>query len=388
VTAELELAEPAWLLALLLPIALLLGARAFVRPERLATGTLEIWRRVAGERAPASPRRRRRIPPAVLLLALGLALGAVALARPRFSTSSARRSFRLLVDGSPSMDLALGSGTRRDRAEAMARAWISREFPDAGLVRVVRPGRLGLEDDVDGAIWITDRAPSPPPAHAGWFASGGPAVPGPVAVDGTTRFDWDGKDLVAVADGTPRRTIVVRGALPKPVAGVLEAWASARGAMVGTTDPAALAVVGAGTGAPVRAEASRDGWSAAIEITASAPDSDADGPLEAWIADPSGRKLLSFGAGRVHCPWSSMEDPRGDPAAFAVSWASLFDRAVLPPPGIVALADRASSGTEASSPPSAGSTPAGPLPRNLLPAYLAAAACLCAAGAWCLSGRC
>ena len=385
-TASFEIGAPLGLLALLLPIALLLGARAFVRPERLATGTIEIWRRVGGERAPASPRRRRRIPPAVLLLALGLALGALALARPRVSVSSARRSFRLVVDGSPSMDLALGTGTRRDRAEAMARAWIAREAPDAALVRVLRSGRLGAEDDIDGAIWITDRAPSPRPAHAGWFASGGPAVPGPVAIDGRTRYDWDGKDLVAVPDGAPGRTIAVRGALPKPVRGVLEAWASARNAVVGASESPALAVVGAGPGAPVRADAARDGWSAAIEITSPAPDSDADGPLEAWLADPSGRKLLSFGPGRVHCPWASMEDPRGDPASFAVSWASLFDRAVLPPPGVVALADRAAAGEESSGPPRAAS-PSGPPPRNFLPACLAVAACLCAAGAWRLAGR-
>lgn len=386
-TAELEIAQPAWLLALLLPLLLLLAARVFARPERVATGTLAIWRRVIGPRVASGPLRRPRIPPAVLLLAVAQVLGAVALAGPRFGASSARRVFRLLVDGSPSMDLALGSGTRRERAEATARAWIAREVPDAGLVRIVRSGRLGPEDDVDGAIWITDRPPSPPPAHAAWFASGGPAVPGPVAVDGTTRFDWDGKDLVAVPDGAPRRTVAVRGTLPRPVAGVLEAWASARGALVGASDRPALIVVGAGTGAPVRAEASRDGWSAAIEITGSAPDADADGPLEGWLADPSGKKLLSFGPGRVHCPWTSTEEPRGDPAAFAVSWASLFDRAVLPPPGVVALADRASAGEEASAPPRGGPAPAGPLPRNLLPACLAVAACLCIAGAWCIAGR-
>jgi hypothetical protein len=39
-----------------------------------------------------------------------------------------------------------------------------------------------------------------------------------------------------------------------------------------------------------------------------------------------------------------MQDPGGDPAAFAVSMAELFDACLLPPPDVVALRDRAPAG--------------------------------------------
>jgi hypothetical protein len=35
---------------------------------------------------------------------------------------------------------------------------------------------------------------------------------------------------------------------------------------------------------------------------------------------------------------------QGDPAAFAVSWAQLFDAALLPPRGVVALEERQAAG--------------------------------------------
>ena len=387
--SALELARPLGLLALLLPVALLLGSRAFARPERLATGTLAIWRRVLAGPVPPTPHRRRRIPPAVLVLALGLALGSLALAGPRIGEPEAVRAWRLLVDGSPSMDLLYRSDaaeTRRDRAEASARAWLAVHAPHANVRRMVRDGRNGPDDDVEDAIWITDRAPSPPPAHAAWFASGGPAVPGPVAVDGTTRFDWDGTAIVTVEGGAPRRSIEVRGTLPRPVVAVLEAWAAARNAVVGPGGHASLVVSTTGEGTAFRAEASRDGWSASVELAGTAPAFDDGGPLESWLSDPEGRRLVAFGRGRIACPWTSMEDPRGDPAAFAVSWAALFDHAALPPPNVVALAERAAAGDEASSPPRVDG-PRGSGGASFLPALLAFAACACVAGAWRLAAR-
>jgi hypothetical protein len=388
--STLEIARPLGFLALALPVALLLGARVLARPEPLATGTLAIWRRVHATSVPAAPHRSRRIPPAVLLLALGLALGSFALAGPRIAELEAARIWRLLVDGSASMDLpyALGaSETRRDRAEATARAWLALHAPAASVRRVLLSGAFSADDDAEDAIWITDRAPSPPPSRASWFASGGPAVPGAVAVDGTTRFDWDGRAIVAVEGGAPRRSVAVRGTLPRPVAGVLDAWAAARNAVVGGDGRASLLVSTAGEGPAFRAEASRDGWSASVDLAGAAPSSDDGGPLESWIAEPSGRRLVAFGRGRVACPWTSMEEPRGDPAAFAVSWGSLFDRAALPPPGVVALAERASAGDEASRPPRASADRASTIRESLLPALLGFAACACVAGAGWLGRR-
>jgi hypothetical protein len=39
-----------------------------------------------------------------------------------------------------------------------------------------------------------------------------------------------------------------------------------------------------------------------------------------------------------------LDEIRGDPAAFAVSWAELFDSAVAPQRGVVALEERALAG--------------------------------------------
>jgi len=244
VSGAIEIARPFGLLALAFPAALLLASRVLARPQRLATGTLAIWRRLVETPVPSASHRTRRIPPAVLLLAIGLALGTFALAGPGILEPEADRPWRLLVDGSPSMDLpwaASGAGeTRREHAEAMARAWLAMRAPTASVQRVRRTGAPGSADDVDDAIWITDRVPSPPPEHAAWFSSGGAAVPGPVAVDGTTRFDWDGTAIVRVEGGAPRRSVEVRGTLPRAVALVLEAWAPVRNAVVGRNAAVAL----------------------------------------------------------------------------------------------------------------------------------------------------
>jgi hypothetical protein len=57
--------------------------------------------------------------------------------------------------------------------------------------------------------------------------------------------------------------------------------------------------------------------------------------------------LISFEPGRIESVLVSMSDPEGDPAAFAVSWAKLFDDAVLAPPGVVELGERREAGKEA-----------------------------------------
>ncbi len=386
-----ELARPAALSALGLPLAVLLAARLFDRPAEVATGTLDIWERVGAARPPNSGRARRRVPPAVWILALALSLGAVALAGPRMRAPETTRSFRFLVDVSPSMNLPLAKATRRERALAMALGWLAREQPDARVEWMERSRPFGPEDDEPDALWLTDRAPTPPPRRAGFFASGGPAVPGPITVDGSTRFDWDGARIVEVAGGAPQRRIEVRGELPPPIARFLDAWAGARGAVVAAVgdDHAALVLHGAppsSSGTPAPLEAGRDGWTAKGAAIGSAPSSDAAGPLATWLADASGRALVTTGAGRVHCPWTSMDEPRGDPAAFAVSWAELFDRAVLPPPDVVELGERLAAGPESSASPSAPpSSESSAVDAPPLDAWLAAAALLCTLGALALA---
>jgi hypothetical protein len=355
----LEWARPYALLALALPLAVLLGSRLFERPFEIATGTLDLWRRARAAQAPPSRRARTRIPPAVWILVLALTLGALALAGPRPPSPEAWRALHVLVDRTPSMELALGKGTRRDRALAMARAWIERTEPDASVEWAESAAPLGPGDDREDALWVTDRAPFPPPRHAGFVASGGPSVPGPVAIDGTARYDWDGERLVEVPGGAPVRRVEVSGTLPAPLAGVLDAWARARGVEIAGRGEgrSALVVHAVDPGlqsVPVRTiEAGRDGWTATGTVAGVARSSDPGGPLETWLADLDGRAVVTSGPGRIDSRWASMEDAQGDPAAFAVSWARLFDAAVLPPPGVIELAERLAAGEEASAPPRA-----------------------------------
>src|SRR6185295_3219467 len=57
------------------------------------------------------------------------------------------------------------------------------------------------------------------------------------------------------------------------------------------------------------------------------------------------RAVMTRAVGRVWSAWSRMQDPEGDPAAFAVSLATLFDACVLPAPGVVELSDRLAAGS-------------------------------------------
>ena len=56
------------------------------------------------------------------------------------------------------------------------------------------------------------------------------------------------------------------------------------------------------------------------------------------------RALVGAGPGIVVSAVSQIEDPDGDPAAFAVSWSRLLDASLLPAPGIVSLGERADAG--------------------------------------------
>jgi hypothetical protein len=353
---SVELGRPAALIALILPLAVLVGSRLFDRPAELATGTLDIWERVRAHRPTDPGRARRRIPPAVWVLALGLSLGAVALAAPRMRAPETTRSFRFLVDVSPSMNLPLAKASRRERARAMALGWLGRDEPGARVEWMERSRPFGPEDDEPDAVWVTDRAPTPPPRRAGFFASGGPAVPGPIAVDGSTRYDWDGDKIVEVPGGAQTRRVEVQGALPPPIARALEAWASARG--VERTPGAgeiALTIHGRSPdpvhAVEAEADAGREGWTASGSADLEASVFDGENPLATWLADAHGHPIVTSGPGRIDCAWLGMEEPRGDPAAFAVSWAALFDGAALPPSGVVELGERLAAGDAVVAPP-------------------------------------
>jgi hypothetical protein len=394
-----------WLLGL--PILVLWLARLVARPRPLATGTLELWKKVSRPLS-RGERRRGRVPPAVWMCAAALGAAALALAGPR--TPPDVRRIRIAVDRSPSMYLPAASGTRIENACARAQEWLREAaggaievewFARAGgrLVSASAPAppaawltpprvpapELEVESwDEPGTLLVTDRAPDPPPRFAGYVASGGEAIPGPIGVEGTTRFDFDGRGVVAVPGGAPARRVSVGGDQAEPLRAILRAWGDARGVAIEGEGTVVLEVRRAPPGESAVVSAGRDGWWAEADAVGRAASSDGEGELEAWLVAPGDqRALVSVGKGRIEVALASLREIGGDPAAFAVSWGSLFDRAALLPPGLVEMRERLAAGDPESRAPHAGSRATrSPSPAA---AALAALAFLLAAGAFVLA---
>lgn len=390
--AGFSLERPLGLVALVLPLVVWIWARRDAAPHPIATGTLAIWQLVA-QRDPGSGRRRRaRASPALWCALAALVSGALALAGPRLSVAPAARTWRIHVDRRPAMFLRDAPSTRLDQGLATARRWLadvrrpgdelvwidaSREAarPGAPAVRgaeppeewrraprIPLPAPDWLACDEPDALWITDREPALVPRHAVLVLAGGSAVPGPIDTSGTTRWDWDGERIVEVPRGAAERRVAIEGALARPLRGILEAWASARALAIDpqATSDIALRIRSLGGAGGAAVSAGRDGWRARGTILGAAPAEDEDGGLETWLAvelGPETRALVTRAPGRVWSAWSSMDAPQGDPAAFAVSMASLFDGCVLPAQGVVALRERLAAGTAEVRPPR-GASPA------------------------------
>jgi hypothetical protein len=124
----------------------------------------------------------------------------------------------------------------------------------------------------------------------------------------------------------------------------------------------------------------RDGWRARAAFPAFGAPAPRDGlPWEPWLSAPGGAVLVRAAPGRVEVALDELVLEPGDPALFAVSWAELFDRALLPHPGVVALADRAAAGPPSQRAPLLPAAPAGSgLARAALDAWLAGLCALCA----------
>lgn len=383
-----------WLIAI--PVALLLATLRRPRAETLATSDLESWRSVVASRGAGFPRAPRRMPLALALAALACALAALAIAGPRTGDSALR--WTAVLDTSPSMHLPLGDGssstaTRTQRAVAMARelavragaqlAWIApphdltpRADPAETWSGRTSPATSPFEAwDVPGALWVTDAAPENPPRDAGFVAAGGAAVPGTVAVERTFRLDWDGEFLLRLDGAVAPRPVVVDGLLDGPLDRALRAWASARGfALKGDVDDPALRIAARREGPARDLEAGREGWSALGVARGTAPIQDDDGDLRVWLAS-SGEPLVTSGVGRIHLAWIPTQEPQGDPAAFAVSWAKLFDESVRPLPGVVPLDERQAAGEPRSVAPRSAPR-AGDEPRDWILAAFATALAL------------
>ncbi len=389
--------ERPWALGLLaLPVLLFLLALRRRADRVVAASDLDVWRASDPQGAGRRPRAPRRIGLALLLALLALACAAVAIAGPGARGDGLR--WIGVIDTSASMSLDDGGAPRRARAiESALRLaqrsgaelrWIA---PPLGTTVVASPADAGPADaiaratpfaawDVPGALWVTDAVPAEKPRFAGYAASGGAAVPGPVAVDGADRIDWDGAALVRRAGEAPARFVEIAGIelepARTPLARVIAAWMAARDVRA-TSDPVrdahdVVLRIRVAAGDPQRAvRAGRDGWTASGPRAAGVRIADG---LEPWIA-LDGEALVASAPGRVEIAWIPGEPD--DAAAFAVSWAELFDANSRPARGIVPLEERVAAG------PAGEAAPADPARTERaalawIPAALAAALALLA----------
>jgi hypothetical protein len=334
---------PGFLLLLVLaPGALWLGARGGALLA-LATGTLEAWRAAERER-PAQERRRRRVPPALVCLALALVFAALALARPERAGGAAPRRFTLVVDHSPSMSLVEGGRTRLERALEPVQAWIAREHLASDELEWIEAQDPDWPRyDRDDALWIGDRFDALP-LRAGFSASGGRAVPGPIGREGAARLDWDGERIVRVENAFADLRCFVDPHLPAPLRELAGLWAARRGLAPSSTRSGGelLSITLVGTGAARPVELARDGWSAHAGVLAALLPAAGE---TSWLSADGPCVLASPGSLRTSI--AELDEPAGDPAAFAVSWGELLDSLLLDPPGVVPLSERTARGEPA-----------------------------------------
>lgn len=370
----LVLARPAGLAALALPALVLLLALRRRRPGARVTGTLALWPSGA-----AAGRARRRAPPlAAWLAALALLLGALALCGPR-AAAGAPRTWTVVVDARASLALPAGDAGDEPRAAAgIARAarLVGARARPADRVRwllrggdelVLAPGAAppaswwcaadpalapGWEAfDAPGVTLVTDVALAPPPARAGLVATGARPAPGPIGVEDGALLVWDGERVAPGGAPAPREAVVRAGggqALPGPLERVLAAWCRARGvARVASASPrTALSFELVPAGEPRAVRCARDGWSADGAAAALEASSDASWRpwLEARTEGGASLDVVERAPGRVRTSLVRLDEPAGDPAAFAVSWAELLDEVSAPPAGVVPLAERRRAG--------------------------------------------
>lgn len=371
-----------WLaLLLLLPALIWLLAARQDQAHSVWTGTLALWR--DAQQAPARATPARLPPMAVRLLIGSLAAAVLALAGPALSTPRVAQTWTVVVDRSPSMYLPWsGDGGPTRLAQALERAQsmlaqVSADEDDIAWLdaaggppeRASGPGvpRRWLSapaapraepdwahHDEPGTLWVSDSAPDPAPRAAGWVASGGSAVAGFVSAHGSDRVEWDGERLVERTNVGSRPVIVVAPRAAGPLERVAMAWAEARGC-----DVAASPVRGqvleiavettedrtSGAGSVLQVRAERDGWSWEFR-----QDRALSFPGEVWLKNSAGElPCVAWQPGRVVLAdgFYAPREPEGDLADFALSWAELFDRAALPPEGVVALRERRSAGSSA-----------------------------------------
>jgi hypothetical protein len=334
-----------------------------------------------------------------------LVAGALAVAGPSAPPMPLAELWELELDRSPSMFLAVEEGRSRTRYElalemalaelearevpARARRWSTPGLPAVvaeapprswGLAPRLPVPELGLPPAA-GRLRVTDRLPAYALLPRGGVASGGPAVPGPIAASAGRWLLWDG---AAIVDGGPAapRGVWIDPALAGPLRELIELWAEERG-LGAVPDPdqadLVLGVVSGGESRPVRLE--QGTW----WLTGSAVPAPAEAETFSGVhfeAQDGAPLLWSPGAGRLATALTSVERLGGDPAACALAWGQLLDRALLPPPGLVSYAERQAAGEPRRVAPSPREAPRGERPAATPPgAYLALLALLLALAA-------
>jgi hypothetical protein len=236
-------------------------------------------------------------------------------------------------------------------------------------------------------LWITDREPAVARVRAGLFASGGRAVPGPIAADGRTTWTWEDGELRSRASSQAFAVRVVERAgheLPAVLERMLTAWCAARGfALARATEAETLLEIECAPADDEELVLERDGWRASGR-GALAEGAGESG--EVWLAGRAragaALPVVRAGPGRIKVGLSGLSEPSGDPALFALSWARLLDRWTLWPAGVVALAERRAAGAPVSAPGAPAPRGDGPDRGPVIDALLALAALLCALAGW------
>jgi hypothetical protein len=155
-------------------------------------------------------------------------------------------------------------------------------------------------------------------------------------------------DGTALVTGAPAPAATWRRAddLPAALARLCDAWATARGLVRREqADDAVLVVTSVRGGTEHAVHAARDGWSLDARASGPVPPRDEFGPLEPWLATADGEVVVARATGRVHVSLLAIDDPRGDPAAWAVSWSELLDASLALPRGSVSIAERRAAGS-------------------------------------------
>lgn len=366
---------------LLLPLFLLLFSLRRVEQRTVLLGTARFFSGLSEGGGRSSSRRlttSRVLAALALLAATGAAMGPA----PRRSADP-EISWLVVVDRSPSMYLEAAAGSGRSRLDAAlvaARALLEGAGVPSSRVRYVdgstagatvgatraveaappaalldRPTRALPEPswgafDREGVLWVTDRAPSDPPSEAGWVASGGEAVPGPVGWGPEGALLWDGPGTEPRSEPALRPRAWIGGPLDPVLGSFVAAWAAERGVMLVEDREEGTELVVEGAGPVTRRvpdrTGGRDGWEVSFAVDGSAS---GVGGQPWWSAEGDGppRVLVTRAPGRVSVAPLRLGGAPSPADAFAVSMAALLDGALDPPRWLAPLAERESAGSRA-----------------------------------------